>query len=671
MFRGADRSTCCTSPAPPPDCVVSAYRLADADGIELLRAVRAEHPGLPFVLYTAAGSERIASEAIAAGVTDYVRREDGGRDELAERVRAAAATDRADRAGGDGEHGTGGGMAAALRLKERAMDAAPVGITISDPALPDNPMVYVNDAFEELTGYPRSASIGRNCRFLQGEGSDPATVAAMREAINAGEPVSVELRNYRRDGELFWNAVDIAPIRDDEGTLTHFVGFQTDITNRKRAEAAAERAAAAAEAERATLERLLERINGVVREVTEAVVQATVRGELEDAVCERLTASEPYAFAWIGEREVAAERVTERTRGGSATGAGEDEPADDRITVALDGDRTIGGDGTTAIARALDSRELRVARSGTADAGDADGPGGAGPADADRAAWQGWPATAAVPLVCRDSCYGVLCVHAARSDAFDVHERAVLEAMGRTVAAGIDAAESRRVLVADDVVELELALGDPEAFFVSIAERAGCRLEYGGSLAREDGSSLVFFTAEGAPAAAVLAAAEECADLDGAAIVADHGDVRLIECDVAGSSVVTMLAEWGATTESIVADPDGARLRVELAREADARALVAALDEHYAGVELVGYHERERPARTEREAAAALADRLTDRQRTALQRAHLAGFFERPRRMTGDELAASMGVSRSTFHQHLRAAERKLVATFFETAADA
>ncbi|TQQ81682.1 PAS domain S-box protein [Halonotius roseus] len=123
-----------------------------------------------------------------------------------------------------------------LELKTQAIDGAPIGITISDPSQPDNPMVYVNDGYTELTGYPKSEATGRNCRYLQGPGTREEPVAAMREAIDNEEPVSVELRNYRKDGTAFWNRVTIAPVRDDDGAVVNFIGFQEDVTERKERE---------------------------------------------------------------------------------------------------------------------------------------------------------------------------------------------------------------------------------------------------------------------------------------------------------------------------------------------------------------------------------------------------------------------------------------------------
>ncbi|MFC6771966.1 PAS domain-containing protein, partial [Halorubrum pallidum] len=128
-----------------------------------------------------------------------------------------------------------------LETKTRALDEAPVGITITDPDLPDNPMVYVNDRFVEMTGYDREEAVGVNCRFLQGDDTDGESVARLRRAIDAGEPESVELLNYRKDGTEFWNRVSIAPIRDDDGRVTEWVGFQEDITAFKEREAALKR----------------------------------------------------------------------------------------------------------------------------------------------------------------------------------------------------------------------------------------------------------------------------------------------------------------------------------------------------------------------------------------------------------------------------------------------
>ncbi len=123
-----------------------------------------------------------------------------------------------------------------LRVKDRAMDEATVGITIADATAEDEPLVYANAAFAGLAGRPVSELLGRNCRFLQGQDTDPEAVAEIREAVAAERSVRTELLNYRGDGTPFWNRLSITPVTDRTGETTHFVGIQRDVTDRKRRE---------------------------------------------------------------------------------------------------------------------------------------------------------------------------------------------------------------------------------------------------------------------------------------------------------------------------------------------------------------------------------------------------------------------------------------------------
>ncbi len=124
----------------------------------------------------------------------------------------------------------------ALRLRDRAVQAVTQGILITDPSQPDNPIIYASPGFEQLTGYAAAEVVGRNCRFLQGKETDPDAVARLRRAIRDGQRCTTELLNYRKDGTPFRNELSVSPVRDEEGRLTHFVGVQTDVTERRRLE---------------------------------------------------------------------------------------------------------------------------------------------------------------------------------------------------------------------------------------------------------------------------------------------------------------------------------------------------------------------------------------------------------------------------------------------------
>ncbi|QVL33851.1 PAS domain S-box protein [Telmatocola sphagniphila] len=124
----------------------------------------------------------------------------------------------------------------ALRLRDRAIQAATQGLLISDVTLPDNPVVFASPAFSKITGYSVDEVLGRNCRFLQGNETDPAAVARVRNAVLSSIDCKEELINYRKDGSSFWIELSISPIRDAQGKTTHFVGVQSDITARKKLE---------------------------------------------------------------------------------------------------------------------------------------------------------------------------------------------------------------------------------------------------------------------------------------------------------------------------------------------------------------------------------------------------------------------------------------------------
>jgi PAS domain S-box-containing protein len=108
-------------------------------------------------------------------------------------------------------------------------DEAELSVVISDPSLPDNPMIYVSEAFEAQTGYTAEEAVGRNCRFLQGEETDPHAVEAIRQALRARTTFTIDILNYRKDGTPFMNRLRIRPIYDTEGGLMFFAGAQNPI----------------------------------------------------------------------------------------------------------------------------------------------------------------------------------------------------------------------------------------------------------------------------------------------------------------------------------------------------------------------------------------------------------------------------------------------------------
>lgn len=134
-----------------------------------------------------------------------------------------------------------------------AFKATRMPMIITDPRQADNPIIFCNKAFNDLTGYSNAELIGQNCRLLQGAETDPATVRALRDAIADRRDIKVDILNYRKDGSVFWNALFVSPVWNKEGEVIYFFASQLDFTNIKSKEA--ELANARHYAEKAVLER--------------------------------------------------------------------------------------------------------------------------------------------------------------------------------------------------------------------------------------------------------------------------------------------------------------------------------------------------------------------------------------------------------------------------------
>lgn len=117
-------------------------------------------------------------------------------------------------------------------LLERIVDASEDGIVVAEQEGDDTILIYVNQGFERLTGYSADEILYRDCRFLQGDDRSQPALAAIRQAIADKHPCREVLRNYRKDGSLFWNELSITPFFDEQDQLTYFIGVQKDVSER-------------------------------------------------------------------------------------------------------------------------------------------------------------------------------------------------------------------------------------------------------------------------------------------------------------------------------------------------------------------------------------------------------------------------------------------------------
>lgn len=154
---------------------------------------------------------------------------------------------------------------------ESLINNSKVAAVVSDPRLPDNPIVACNEAFIALTGFARDEILGRNCRFLRGPDTEPELTQMLRDAIAAARPVMVELMNYRKDGTPFRNAVMIAPLFDDAGALRYFLGSQMRIDD-------------AGESRNAIARQALEKLTRRQRQILEAMAKGLLNKQIAYAL---------------------------------------------------------------------------------------------------------------------------------------------------------------------------------------------------------------------------------------------------------------------------------------------------------------------------------------------------------------------------------------------------
>ena len=555
-------------------------------------------------------------------------------------------------------------------LARATLDTFPINVALLDG---DGDIVFTNRAWREFAreegGVEDHEELGTN--YLAAVDVDDADARAAAEGVRAvlsGDREGFTLEYpCHSPTQRRWFLMRVSAVAVDGRRLA--VVAHADITDRKEAELAAD--------ERAEqLEHLLGRVDGLLREVTGAVVAARSRPAVERGLCESVVETDPYTFAWVGRPDLRAESLVPRAWDGDAP---------DGVEA-----RTLPLSTDAPAARAYRTGELQVVTAEETGAGEEPAVGGESAQEPDDdgeddavaadgatavedgpdtlAAWGPVPdarAVAAVPLSYRATTYGVLSVYADRADAFDELERTVLGALGEVAATAVHAVTSGRVLETNSVVEVEVEVRAPGSYLTELTGDGETTVAHHDARVDDDGTVRVFATLAGDAPDALCDRAADCPDVVDARVLTEGDEGVLCELSVAGS-LVAELADFDGVTSSLSAADGTASATLWFPDETAARAAFEHLREHNERVELVGYRERERATDTGGGFRAGVEASLTDRQLTALRTAYYSGYFEWPRDASGDEVADAMGITRATFHQHLREAERKLAAALLE-----
>ena len=389
------------------------------------------------------------------------------------------------------------------------------------------------------------------------------------------------------------------------------------------------------------------RINGLIHNILQSLVGSASREEIERVVCEGLANSEFYQFAWVGGPWVKDERT------GPSVVEGVDPDEIEPLVAAT----TTRSGAENAFARVVSEDESVV----VSDVAESDVL-----SEREREAMLdlGMSAAALVPLSHGTTNYGVLGVSGACSGTFGDRELTALETLGEIVSFAINGVRNRNLLLSDTAVELEFRVDDRRSAFAQLSSELDARFELEGVVPVSDDRVLEYVAVEGTSAETAARRLGEMDATDEYRVVTDE-DGGLLELDLAWSGVDQLLSA-GAVVTSAVAEAGTVRYVAEASADADVRAIVDGLRTTYPEAELVSKQEVDRPVYTATEFRGTLDEDLTDKQRTALQTAYFAGYYEYPRESTGEDVADSLGISSPTLHQHLQAAQRKLVETYLD-----
>lgn len=391
----------------------------------------------------------------------------------------------------------------------------------------------------------------------------------------------------------------------------------------------------------------INRLNRISQEITHAVISVSTREELERAVCERLVESDAYRFAWIGEVNRTNGRILPRVT------AGVEDGYLDEITVTVGGDETAQGPAGTAVRTRAASIMQNVQT------------------DPEFEPWReeakarAYRSCVSVPITYGDILYGVVNVYAASPNAFSEPEVEILSRLGDVIGHAITAIERKDALTNETGLELEFRMDGVLEELVGLAADRGGTIGFGTLVCRDD-LLITYGQTKGVPREEFRDVAEQANTItDFRFLSSEHNEYEFELITESLSPLVTAVATHGGHVMSATIANGEFRLTIEFPAGRDKRQLVELVQEHCPGAVPRAQRTVQRDITSDVGSRSVLQTRLTEKQRTALETAFSAGFFEWPRTSTGEEVADRLGIAPATFAQHLRAAERKFFDTVF------
>ncbi|GAB3698921.1 hypothetical protein GCM10028858_12480 [Halorubrum pallidum] len=269
-----------------------------------------------------------------------------------------------------------------------------------------------------------------------------------------------------------------------------------------------------------------------------------------------------------------------------------------------------------------------------------------------------------IPLVYNDLTHGVLTVYAPTQDAFGDTTKAVLAELGETIASALSAIERKNALLTTSMTRVEFTIDDPVFVLSRLAKDAGCTLSYQGGVQQSREGSYVFVTVKNASLEDVVEAASQLVAIGDVQTISTEDEGGVLRLRLTQPFLALELADHGAVFREATADPITTTLVIDIPDSIDVRTITQLVRETFSTVELRSKQTLDQTAA--HDLYSKFLDKLTERQLEVIQTAYYSGYFESPRESTGEDVAATLGISPPAFYTHARTVQRKLFATIFE-----
>lgn len=388
----------------------------------------------------------------------------------------------------------------------------------------------------------------------------------------------------------------------------------------------------------------LNRLNTITQEITHDVITTSSREDLEQAVCDRLVESDAYRYAWIGGVSTPTDELTPRVTAGGVE-------APEKIVIDVSEEANTSSPEATAV----QTRSVQDVQDAQPETGcELEGLG------------DSYRSLAAIPLSYRAVFYGILVVYAESPNAFSGREREILARLGDVIGHAITAIERKNALVSDTALELEFRVDTVAQDLLALTADYDGIIECD-TLIRSAENLLVYGSAAGLPRDAFEEAAEQTPEVENLRILG--GERRQFDFEFVTGAVNRLdeaLATHGGHMCSARIDCGELRFVTEFPQGRDKHQLVELVENNCEAASLQAHRTVERNEPDVPDSRSVLQDRLTEKQRAALETAYHAGYFNWPRTTSGDEIAERLGITQATFSQHFRAAEREFFEAIFQ-----